>query len=95
MSIWQLFEYLGRGQAIRIAVRQTYMINPKKQKVTVKNLRQILSHIIQWIESKAVYETILNNPEVCSSIEHGGFVSYKPVKGKLKSSVSEDCVEEF
>ncbi|WP_261866553.1 hypothetical protein [Budvicia aquatica] len=70
----------GRGQAIRNAVRQTYMINPKKQKITAKNLRQILSHMIQGIESKAVYETILNNPGVCGSIEHDGLVSSTPLK---------------
>ncbi|VFS53079.1 Uncharacterised protein [Budvicia aquatica] len=69
----------GRGLAIRNAVRQTYMINPKKQKITAKNLRQILSHMIQGIESQAVYETILDNPGVCGSIEHDGLVSTQPL----------------
>ncbi|PHI32737.1 hypothetical protein CRN84_17280 [Budvicia aquatica] len=53
-------------------------MNPKKQKITDTNL----SHMIQGIESQAVYETILNNPGGCGSIEHDGFVSYQPVKGE-------------
>lgn len=86
----------GRGQAIRNAVRQTYMINPKKQKITAKNLRQILSHMIQGIESKAVYETILGNSKVCGSIEHDGLVSntlldwvHQYLWSKLKHKYSE------
>lgn len=67
----------GRGLAIRNAVRQSYMINPKK--VSAVNLRRILSHMLQGIESKAIYETILANPGVCGSIEHDGLVTSRPI----------------
>ncbi|KGA40856.1 MULTISPECIES: hypothetical protein [Pectobacterium] len=70
----------GRGWAIRNAVRQTYMVKPKKISVAVR--RRILSHMIQGVESKAVYEAILANPGVCGSIEHDGIVSSKPIKWK-------------
>ncbi|QAX81206.1 hypothetical protein D5F51_15235 [Yersinia hibernica] len=41
--------------------------------------RSILSHMIQGIESKAVYECILQNPGVCGSIEHDGVVSSEEI----------------
>lgn len=63
----------GRGWAIRNAVRQSYMV--KHDKITSNVRRRVLSHMIQGIESKAVYETILANPGVCGSIEHDGLVS--------------------
>ncbi|MFC0224992.1 hypothetical protein [Serratia aquatilis] len=68
----------GRGLAIRNAVRQTYLINPKK--ITHKNRCRILSHMFQGIESLATYETILLNPGVCGSSEHDGLVSSVPLK---------------
>ncbi|WP_431223690.1 hypothetical protein ACQ86O_00410 [Serratia sp. L9] len=63
----------GRGLAIRNAVRQTYLVNPKK--ITQEDRRRILSHMLQGIESQATYETILLNPGVCGSSEHDGLVS--------------------
>jgi len=63
----------GRGWAIRNAVRQTFMVNPDK--ITTSIRRRVLSHMIQGIESKAVYETILAIPGICSSIEHDGLVT--------------------
>lgn len=63
----------GRGWAIRNAVRQTFMVNPDK--ITTSVRRSLLSHMIQGIESKAVYESILANPGICSSIEHDGLVT--------------------
>lgn len=63
----------GRGLAIRNAVRQSYMIKPHK--IMVSDRRSILSHMIQGIESKAVYECILQNHGICGSIEHDGVVS--------------------
>ncbi|MFZ4214582.1 hypothetical protein ACOZB2_24580, partial [Pantoea endophytica] len=63
----------GRGWAIRNAVRQTFMVKPDK--ITASVRRRVLSHMIQGIESKAVYETILVNPGICSSIEHDGLVT--------------------
>lgn len=63
----------GRGWAIRNAVWQTCLINPRK--IEMDDRRSILSHMIQGIESKAVYEAILANPSVCGSIEHDGMVS--------------------
>jgi hypothetical protein len=68
----------GRGLAIRNAVRQTYLINPKK--ITHKNRCRILSHMFQGIESHATYQTILLNPGVCGSSEHDGLVSSVPLK---------------
>lgn len=68
----------GRGLAIRNAVRQTYLIKPDK--ITAGVRRRVLSHMIQGIESKAVYETILANPDVCGSIEHDGLVSSAPLE---------------
>ncbi|MBK5739545.1 hypothetical protein JKA45_03990, partial [Klebsiella pneumoniae] len=63
----------GRGWAIRNAVRQSFMVKPDK--ITASVRRCLLSHMIQGIESKAVYEAVLANPGVCSSIEHDGMVS--------------------
>ncbi|MDK9365944.1 MULTISPECIES: hypothetical protein [Enterobacteriaceae] len=67
----------GRGLAIRNALRQTYMIKPEK--ITSAVRRRVLSHMIQGIESKAVYEAILANPDVCGSIEHDGLVSSREI----------------
>lgn len=67
----------GRGWAIRNAVRQSYMVNPSK--ITASVRRRVLSHMIQGIESKAVYESILANPGICGSIEHDGLVSNKEI----------------
>lgn len=67
----------GRGLAIRNAVRQTYLVNPKK--ITQEDRRRILSHMLQGIESLATYQTILRNPGVCGSSEHDGLVSSEPV----------------
>ncbi|RRW67888.1 hypothetical protein EGJ48_19465 [Pantoea dispersa] len=47
----------------------------KPGKITESVRRRVLSHMIQGIESKAVYETILANPGVCGSIEHDGLVT--------------------
>lgn len=63
----------GRGWAIRNAVRQSFMVNPDK--ITASVRRRLLSHMLQGIESKAVYEAVLANPGVCGSIEHDGLVS--------------------
>ncbi|MGX8903105.1 hypothetical protein ACWQXT_26805 [Citrobacter werkmanii] len=63
----------GRGWAIRNAVRQSLMVKPDK--ITASVRRCVLSHMIQGIESKAVYEAVLANPGVCGSIEHDGMVS--------------------
>lgn len=63
----------GRGWAIPNAVRQTYMVKPDKINANVR--RSLLSHMIQGIESKAVYETILANLGICGSIKHDGLVS--------------------
>ncbi|MBA5235473.1 hypothetical protein H2Y54_02740 [Pectobacterium aroidearum] len=52
----------------------------KPEKITAAVRRRILSHMIQGVESKAVYEAILANPGVCGSIEHDGMVSSKPIK---------------
>ncbi|MBU6520209.1 hypothetical protein KOL70_19830 [Pantoea sp. B270] len=49
------------------------MVSPEK--ITASVRRSLLSHMIQGIESKAVYETILANPGICSSIEHDGLVT--------------------
>ncbi|EAA2595290.1 hypothetical protein DNM18_18150 [Salmonella enterica subsp. enterica] len=46
----------------------------KPDKITASVRRCVLSHMIQGIESKAVYEAVLANPSVCSSIEHDGLV---------------------
>lgn len=62
----------GRGWAIRNAVRQSCMVEPGKITASVRLC--VLSHMIQGVESKAVYEVILANPGVCSSIEHDGLV---------------------
>ena len=70
----------GRGWAIRNAVRQTYMVKPEK--ITASVRRRILSHMIQGVESKAVYEAIWANPGGCGSIEHDGMVSSTPIKWK-------------
>jgi hypothetical protein len=67
----------GRGLAIRNAVRQTYLINPEK--ITSAVRRRILSHMIQGIESKAVYEAILANSNICGSIEHDGLVTSREI----------------
>lgn len=67
----------GRGRSIRNAVRQTYLI--ESEKITSAVRRRVLSHMIQGIESKAVYETILQNPGVCGSIEHDGLVSSREI----------------
>lgn len=67
----------GRGWAIRYAVRQNFMVNPDK--ITTSVCRILLSHMVQSIESKAVYETILANPGVCSSIEHDGLVTNREI----------------
>ncbi|EGO7252413.1 hypothetical protein IU821_004086 [Salmonella enterica] len=48
------------------------MVEPGK--ITASVRRCVLSHMIQGIESKAIYEVILANPGVCSSIEHDGLV---------------------
>ncbi|MEG1350843.1 MAG: hypothetical protein RSD49_22710 [Hafnia sp.] len=63
----------GRVWAISNAVRQTFMINPDE--ITVSVRRRVLSHMNQGIESRAIYETILANPGVCSSFEHDGLVT--------------------
>ncbi|ASE45511.1 hypothetical protein Q9625_000615 [Salmonella enterica] len=47
----------------------------KPGKITASVRRCVLSHMIQGIESRAVYEAILVNPGVCCSIEHDGMVS--------------------
>ncbi|EBH8951851.1 hypothetical protein EA127_28355, partial [Salmonella enterica subsp. diarizonae serovar 48:i:z] len=47
----------GRGWAIRNAVRQSLMVKPGK--ITASVRRCVLSHMIQGIESKAVYEAVL------------------------------------
>lgn len=67
----------GRRRAISNAVWQTYLINPRK--IEMDDRRSILSHMIQGIESKAVYEAILANPDVCGSIEHDGMVSSREI----------------
>ncbi|EBI6355354.1 hypothetical protein DYI69_19535 [Salmonella enterica] len=51
----------------------------KPDKITASVRRCLLSHMLQGIESKAVYETILANPGVCGSIEHDGLVSNSDV----------------
>ncbi|MBC3228659.1 hypothetical protein [Serratia fonticola] len=71
----------GRGLAIRNAVRQTYLLRIKKnEKVKASEWGKILAHMLQGIESHAIYETILANPGVCGSIEHDGLVSSKPIE---------------
>lgn len=52
----------------------------RDSKVTIKSKGKILAHMIQGIESRAIYDTILNNPSVCGSIEHDGLVSSEPIK---------------
>ncbi|QOV71259.1 hypothetical protein IP582_11200 [Citrobacter sp. BDA59-3] len=49
------------------------MVDPEK--ITASVRRRLLSHILQGIESKAVYEAVLANPGVCGSIEHDGLVT--------------------
>ncbi|EBP5032462.1 hypothetical protein NCX79_002013 [Salmonella enterica] len=51
----------------------------KPGKITASVRRCVLSHMIQGIESKAVYEAILANPGVCSSIEHDGLVTNREI----------------
>ncbi|EAP1797291.1 hypothetical protein D7B42_03320 [Salmonella enterica] len=51
----------------------------KPEKITSAVRRRVLSHMIQGIESKAVYEAILANPDVCGSIEHDGLVSSREI----------------
>ncbi|MBJ8412762.1 hypothetical protein I6M81_03545 [Citrobacter cronae] len=51
----------------------------KPDKITVSVRRCLLSHMIQGFESKAVYEAILVNPGVCSSIEHDGLVTNREI----------------
>lgn len=63
----------GRGWAIRNAARQSFMVN--LDRITASVRRRLLSHMLQGIESKAVYEAVLANPRVCGSIEHDGLVS--------------------
>lgn len=71
----------GRGLAIRNAVRQSYMLRVKKhEKVKASEWGKILAHMLQGIESHAIYETIIANPGVCGSIEHDGLVSSKPIE---------------
>lgn len=69
---------VDRGISIRNAVKHTYLI--RDSKVTIKSKGKILAHMIQGIESRAIYDTILNNPCVCGSIEHDGLVSSEPIK---------------
>ncbi|EGG5220072.1 hypothetical protein HJ628_004745, partial [Salmonella enterica] len=47
----------------------------KPDKITASVRRCVLSHMLQGIESKAVYEAVLANPGGCGSIEHDGMVS--------------------
>lgn len=76
--IYKANKRVDRGISIKNAVGNTYLI--KSSKITTKNRRRILTHIIQGIESKAIYDTILSNPHVCGSIEHDGVVSSEPIK---------------
>lgn len=68
---------VDRGISICNAVGHTYLI--KNTKVMIKVRGKILAHMIQGIESRAIYETILNNPNICGSIEHDGVVSSDPI----------------
>ncbi|PHI32017.1 Uncharacterised protein [Budvicia aquatica] len=45
--------------------------------------RKLLSHMLQGLESQAVYDFVahVKHMEVCA-LEHDGFVSYQPVKGE-------------
>ena len=52
----------------------------KSEKVKASEWGKILAHMLQGIESHAIYETILANPGVCGSIEHDGLVSSKPIE---------------
>ncbi|EKC6184524.1 hypothetical protein OP399_001817 [Salmonella enterica subsp. enterica] len=51
----------------------------KPGKITASVRRCMLSHMIQGIESKAVYEAVLANPGVCGSIEHDGLVTNREI----------------
>ncbi|EIK0049899.1 hypothetical protein LJS53_003419 [Salmonella enterica] len=53
------------------------MVKPGKISASVR--RCVLSHMIQGIESKAVYEAVLANQGVCGSIEHDGLVTNREI----------------
>ncbi|OMQ27331.1 hypothetical protein [Serratia oryzae] len=71
----------GRGLAIRNAVSQTYLLRGEKNEpVKASEWGKILAHMLQGLESRAIYDTILANPGVCGSIEHDGLVSSEPIE---------------
>ncbi|WP_270359129.1 hypothetical protein [Escherichia coli] len=41
--------------------------------------RKLLSHMLQGLESRAVYDYVVSHKGVCA-LEHDGFVSYEEVK---------------
>ncbi|MEB7712766.1 hypothetical protein NGC32_08490 [Kluyvera cryocrescens] len=64
------------GYFVENAVGQKFNCGVPNDKfgLTNANKRKLLAHMIQGIESKAVYDFVLNNEGVCA-LEHDGFVS--------------------
>ncbi|EMF7826981.1 TPA: hypothetical protein ACJCXE_003060 [Yersinia enterocolitica] len=73
------------GTCVTNAVGQTFNItyqdvaNGKRWRSDVMR-RKLLSHMLQGLESKAVYDYVARHKGICA-LEHDGFVSYKEVDG--------------
>lgn len=63
------------GQPFNIAYK--YVASRKRWKSDVMR-RKLLSHMLQGLESKAVYDYVASHKGVCA-LEHDGFVSYEEV----------------
>lgn len=71
------------GKCVTNAVGQPFNITYKdvatrKRRKSDVMRRKLLSHMLQGLESKAVYDYVANHNGVCA-LEHDGFVSYEEV----------------
>ncbi|KEY57598.1 hypothetical protein SRDD_35790 [Serratia sp. DD3] len=64
------------GKCITNAVGQTFNCTYKCVATGKRWRRKLLSHMLQGLESWAVYEFVSAHPELICALEHDGFVSY-------------------
>ena len=71
------------GKCVTNAVGQPFNITYKdvatrKRRKSDVMRRKLLSHMLQGLESRAVYDYVISHKGVCA-LEHDGFVSYEEV----------------
>ncbi|MDQ9127698.1 hypothetical protein RDT67_14810 [Serratia fonticola] len=72
------------GKCVTNAVGQTFNCTYKDLKAGKRwrsdvMRRKLLSHMLQGLESRAVYDFVREHPELVCALEHDGFVSYEKI----------------